>query len=82
MFHGNNKGLNFSTELVAQVSMSRLKDFATGRVDGILHLPDGQVNLFWINIFEKSQNTEELKGIKLLLIFISNNSITTICVQP
>ena len=83
MLHGNNEGFQFFNktscssfyEQMQQAnkvmsSSPGLKDFAPGGVDGILHLPDGQVKLFWINIFEKIQITEELKGIKLLLIFI------------
>lgn len=80
---GDNKGLNFSTKLVAYEQIQQankatssspgLKDFATEEVDGILHLPDGQVKLFWVNIFEKLWITQELKGIKLLLSFIFNH---------
>lgn len=83
MVRGDNKGLNFSTKLVAYEQIQQankatssspgLKDFATEEVDGILHLPDGQVKLFWVNIFEKIWITQELKGIKLLLSFIFNH---------
>ena len=51
-----------------------LEDFATRQVDSILQLRDGQVKLFWGNSW-KIQITEELKEIKLLLIFIFNHLI-------